>query len=97
VVPGKFYVGVFGGGGGFISKCPINQVTGSFGACVNNSSSSFNGPKQVAINKSTTNAYITNTNTSIVSLCSIDGGGSFSSCVNSGGTGFASPWGIVLL
>ncbi len=41
-------------------------------------------------------AYVTNSNSNAVTKCIVNSDGSFSNCVNSGGTGFSSPSGIVL-
>lgn len=82
--------------------CPIN-ASGTFGACINADATGVPGflfdlPASIALNKAETKAYITNLDTDVVSICTLNTAGLFSGCVDSSGpgVGFNRPSGIAL-
>jgi DNA-binding beta-propeller fold protein YncE len=86
-------------GNSMVSACPINP-DGTFGNCDPAGRSGFSNPQHIVLNAAGTWAYVTNyvansNNNIMVSLCAVNGNGTFSSC-SSTGLGFNYPSGIVL-
>lgn len=80
-----------------VSRCPINRKTGLFGSCTALSDTSFSGPIGIALNSTGTKAYVTEYNTSQVSVCPIKIDGSFDTCSASNpSTSLNTPIGIAL-
>ncbi len=84
-------------GDGTISYCPVandGSITGA--SCATTSSGTFGGFGSLSFNSAGTLAYIPSSNTT-VSICSVENNGDLTNCTDSGGTGFASPSGILVL
>jgi len=68
-----------------VLKCSVNTTSGLLGPCVA-TGSGFSGPTSIAINPVAPFAYITNSNGSSVSICSIEADGDLTDCTISSDT-----------
>ena len=93
--PSGVFAYITNNGDGTVSYCAVDPTTGLLSNCTTTASGTFAGFGNLAFNNAGTLAYIPSSTTT-VSVCSVAVNGDLQNCVDSNGSGFSNPSGLLV-